>query len=110
PGHGGGRDRPTVTSAHPPWRIALLMAALAMLAPFTLDTYLPSFPDIAEQFGTGPAGMQQTLSLYLLAFAFTPLVYGPASDAFGRRRVVLVALLGYVAASIGCALAPNMTA
>lgn len=86
------------------------MAALAMLAPFTLDTYLPSFPDIAEEFGTGPAGMQQTLSLYLLAFAFTTLVYGPASDAFGRRRVVLVALLGYVAASIGCALAPNMTA
>lgn len=84
------------------------MTALAMLAPFTLDTYLPSFPDIAAEFGAGPAAMQQTLSLYLLGFAAMTLVYGPLSDAFGRRPVVLVALIGYVLASIGCALAPNM--
>jgi MFS transporter, DHA1 family, multidrug resistance protein len=84
------------------------MAGLAMLAPFSLDTYLPSFPDIAGEFGVGPAGMQQTLSVYLLAFAAMTLVYGPVSDAFGRRRVVLAALVGYVLASVGCALAQSM--
>jgi MFS transporter, DHA1 family, multidrug resistance protein len=84
------------------------MAALAMLAPFTLDTYLPSFPDIEAAFDAGPARMQQTLSVYLLAFAAMTLIYGPVSDAFGRRRVVLVGLAGYVLASIGCALAQDM--
>lgn len=93
---------------HPPWRVALLMASLAMLAPFTLDTYLPSFPDIAAAFGAGPARMQQTLSVYLLGFAAMTLVYGPVSDAVGRRRVVLVALAGYVLASVGCAMAQSM--
>ncbi len=97
-----------MSPALPRWRVALLVASLAMLAPFTLDTYLPSFPDIAEEFGAGPARMQQTLSIYLLGFAVMTLVYGPLSDAFGRRRVVLVALVGYMIASIGCALAQSM--
>lgn len=76
-----------------PLRVSFLVAALAMLAPFTLDTYLPSFPAIAADLGAGPADMQRTLSDYLWAFGAMMLVYGPLSDALGRRRVVLVALL-----------------
>lgn len=86
----------------------MVVAALAMLAPFTIDTYLPSFPDIAEQLSASGLQMQQTLSLYLFAFAASTLVYGPLSDSFGRRRVVLVALLIYAVASIGCVLVENI--
>ncbi|MFZ5466643.1 MAG: multidrug effflux MFS transporter [Pseudomonadota bacterium] len=91
-----------------PLRVSFLVAALAMLAPFTLDTYLPSFPAIAADLGAGPADMQRTLSDYLWAFGAMMLVYGPLSDALGRRRVVLVALLGYALASLGCALAEDI--
>lgn len=88
--------------------LSLVVAALAMLAPFTIDTYLPSFPDIASQLSASPLQMQQTLSLYLFAFAASTLVYGPLSDSFGRRRVVLVALMIYAAASIGCVLVEDI--
>lgn len=88
--------------------LSLVVAALAMLAPFTIDTYLPSFPDIASQLSASPLQMQQTLSLYLFAFAASTLVYGPLSDSFGRRRVVLVALIIYAAASIGCVLVEDI--
>jgi len=88
--------------------LSLVVAALAMLAPFTIDTYLPSFPDIAAELSASHAQMQQTLSLYLLAFAVSTLLYGPLSDSFGRRRVVLAALTIYVLTAIGCALAEDI--
>jgi MFS transporter, DHA1 family, multidrug resistance protein len=89
-------------------RLSFTVALLAMLAPFSIDTYLPSFPDIAREFAVSSVALQQTLSLYLLAFATMMLVYGPVSDAFGRKTVVLVSAAVYVATSIGCALAPNI--
>jgi DHA1 family bicyclomycin/chloramphenicol resistance-like MFS transporter len=85
-------------------RIAILVAFMTMLAPFSIDTYLPSFPEIAQEFGASHVQMQQTMSLYLLAFALTTLVHGPLADAFGRRRVLLFAVGGYALASVGCAL------
>lgn len=88
--------------------MSLVVAVLSMLAPFTIDTYLPSFPDIAAELSASHAQMQQTLSLYLLAFAVSTLIYGPLSDSFGRRRVILAALGCYVAASIGCAMASDI--
>jgi len=100
----------TVTTAphpRPGRRLAVIVALLAMLAPFSIDTYLPSFPDIALEFNTSSLYLQQTLSFYLLAFAGMTLVYGPLSDAFGRRVVILGAVAVYVGCSIGCALAGN---
>jgi DHA1 family bicyclomycin/chloramphenicol resistance-like MFS transporter len=85
-----------------------VVAALAMLAPFTIDTYLPSFPDIAAELAASPLQMQQTLSLYLFAFAASTLIYGPLSDSFGRRRVVWAGLAIYTTASIGCALVEDI--
>ena len=84
-----------------------MVAFLAMLAPFSIDTYLPSFPDIAREFQASPLYLQQTLSFYLAAFAGMTLVYGPLSDTFGRRRVILWGLVTYVLTSIGCWLAPD---
>jgi DHA1 family bicyclomycin/chloramphenicol resistance-like MFS transporter len=88
-------------------RLASIVVALSIIAPFSIDTYLPSLPDIALEFSASDFYLQQTLSLYLLAFAAMTLVYGPLSDTFGRRRVVLVSAAVYVASSIGCAFAAN---
>lgn len=86
----------------------LTLAMLAMLAPFSVDTYLPSLPDIARELSAPDWQVQQTLSLYLVAFAGSTLLYGPLSDAFGRRTVVLASLVLYTVSSIGCVLASNI--
>jgi len=83
---------------------------MLMLGPFSIDTYLPAFPDIEAEFGVSRAALSQTLAVYLIAFAATTLVWGPLADSLGRRRVVLATLATYVAASIGCALAPSFDA
>ena len=88
-------------------RLALVVVALAIIAPFTIDTYLPSLPDIGSEFDVSDFYLQQTLSLYLIAFAAMTLVYGPLSDTFGRRRVVLISVILYIVTSIGCALAAS---
>ncbi len=88
--------------------MSLLVAALATLAPFTIDTYLPSFPDIAIDLSASHGQIQQTLSLYMLAAALSTLIYGPLSDSFGRRRVIMLALGLYTVASIGCAFAVSI--
>jgi DHA1 family bicyclomycin/chloramphenicol resistance-like MFS transporter len=88
--------------------LSLIVALLAMLAPFTIDTYLPSFPDIAADLVATPLQMQQTMSLYLLGFALSTLFYGPLSDSLGRKQVAIAALLIYTVSSVGCALALNI--
>jgi DHA1 family bicyclomycin/chloramphenicol resistance-like MFS transporter len=84
-----------------------ILAGLSMVGPLAIDTYLPSFPAIAETFGVSAVLVQQTLSVYLLAFALMTLFYGTMSDSFGRRPVLLWALAIYVVASVGAACAPS---
>ncbi len=88
--------------------LVLVIAGLLMLAPFTVDAYLPSFHAIGDEFGVGQAAVQQTLSLYLVAFASMMLFYGPASDSFGRKRVILLALLAYALMTILAALSQSI--
>ncbi|QDZ30672.1 multidrug effflux MFS transporter [Noviherbaspirillum sp. UKPF54] len=78
-----------------------------MLGAFAIDTFLPSFPAIADQFSVSMAVVQLALSAYLLAFSFMSLFYGTLSDSFGRRPVILASLLLFTAASIGAAFAPS---
>ncbi|HET6603379.1 MAG TPA: multidrug effflux MFS transporter [Xanthomonadaceae bacterium] len=89
--------------------LAVLLGALAMIGPFSIDTMFPAFPAIGADFGVGKLAMQQTLSLYLVAYAAMSLFHGPLSDAFGRRRVILTGVAVFALASIGCALARDMT-
>jgi len=89
----------------PRWMLALLLACLGMLGPFSVDTYLPAFSGIAASVGATPAQMQQTLSSYLLGFAVMNLFHGALSDSLGRRPVVLAGMALFTAASVGCALA-----
>ncbi|MBI1771811.1 MAG: MFS transporter, partial [Burkholderiales bacterium] len=72
--------------------LATLLAALAMLGPFSIDTYLPAFPNIQATLNASALEVQQTLTAYMLSFAVMTLWHGALSDAFGRRNVILVAL------------------
>jgi len=87
--------------------LAVLLAVLSMVSPFSIDTFFPSFPAISRQFHLDSFQIQETITVYLLPYAFMSLVHGPLSDALGRRPIVLWGLGLYTLASIGCTLAPN---
>ncbi len=88
--------------------LAVLLAALGMLGPFSIDTYLPAFSGIALALDATPVQMQQTLSAYLFGFAFMNLFHGALADSYGRRPVVLWGVGVFALASVGCALAPTI--
>lgn len=90
------------------WAFAALLASLAMLGPFAVDMYLPAFPAIGREFGASPIALQQTLSVYMFAFAFMMLWHGALSDALGRRPVVLAGLAVFALGTLGCAIAGNV--
>ena len=92
----------------PRWALAVLLAVLGMLGPFSIDTYLPAFAGIAQSLGASPVQMQQTLSAYLFGFAFMSLFHGAISDSLGRRPVVLWGLAAFTLASAGCALSQSI--
>ncbi len=92
----------------PNWALAILLACLGMLGPFSIDTYLPAFTGIAQAIGASPIEMQQTLSAYLFGFAVMNLFHGALSDSFGRRPVVLCGLVVFTIASAGCALSQHI--
>jgi len=90
------------------WGFAAMLAALATLGPFSIDAYLPAFAGIQESLEASPIQIQQTLSAYLFAFGLMFLFHGALSDSFGRRPVILVALVVYTIASAGAAIADSV--
>jgi DHA1 family bicyclomycin/chloramphenicol resistance-like MFS transporter len=90
------------------WGFAAMLAALATLGPFSIDAYLPAFAGIQESLQASPLEIQQTLSAYLFAFGLMFLFHGALSDSFGRRPVILMALVVYTLASAGAALAGSV--
>src|SRR5215475_15640580 len=96
------------TTATRPTLTPLLLAVLALLSAFTplsIDMYLPALPVIAVDLGGSVGDIQLTLSSFMIAFGAGQIFYGPAGDRFGRRPVILVGLVVYILASIGCAFA-----
>ena len=83
--------------------LAVLLAALAMLGPFSIDAYLPAFPRIMVSLGASAIEVQQTLTAYMLAFACMVLWHGALADAFGRRNVILCAMVVFAIGTFGCA-------
>lgn len=92
----------------PRWALAVLLALLGMLGPFSIDTYIPAFSGMAQSLGATPVEMQQTLSAYLFGFAFMNLFHGALADSFGRRPVVLWGIAMFTLASAGCALSQSI--
>jgi DHA1 family bicyclomycin/chloramphenicol resistance-like MFS transporter len=88
--------------------LTLVLGGLTGLVPLAIDMYLPAFPQIAGGLHASAAQVQLTLTACLLGLAAGQLGIGPASDARGRKRPLLVGVGGYVLASFGCAIAPNL--
>ena len=89
-------------------RLVLILAALTMVGPFTIDAIFPAFDVMTRELDVDKVAMQQTLSVYLVAFAVASLFHGSLSDALGRRRVIVTGCLLYAVASALCAVAPSM--
>lgn len=88
--------------------LSLVLASLAALAPFAIDTYLPAFHIMAEALSANDVEIQQSLTFYLLPYAAMTLWHGAISDAIGRIATIKWGLGVFVLASIGCAFAPNV--
>lgn len=88
--------------------LAYALAALAALAPFAIDTYLPAFHVIGEALDATDLQIQQSLTFYLLPYAAMTLWHGAISDAIGRITTIKWGLGIFVFASIGCAFSPNV--
>ncbi len=88
--------------------VTTLLVLLVALGPISTDLYLPSLPGMQQDFGADVATIQLTLSVYMIAFAASQLLYGPLSDRFGRRIPLIAGTALYFAASLLCILAPSV--
>ncbi|OCG28082.1 Bcr/CflA family drug resistance efflux transporter [Gilliamella sp. wkB108] len=79
-----------------------------MLMPLSIDMYLPSMPTIAHNFGVTDATVQLTISCYLLGFSFGQLLFGPITDSYGRRKVLIIGLIIFACAALTCGIAVNI--
>src|SRR5437763_9488560 len=104
---GGGSAAMTETTQKTPWGLMTLLGALTALGPLAIDMYLPSLPAIGADLHASAAQTQSTVATFLAGMAFGQLLYGPASDRFGRKPPILLGLVIYVAASAGCMLATS---
>lgn len=83
------------------WLIFLL-GALAALGPFSIDTYLPAFPAIAQSFHTSVGYVEATLAIYFVGLSLGQLFYGPFADSYGRKPPLYFGLVLFIASAIGC--------
>ncbi len=88
--------------------LTALLAALTAVGPLSTDMYLPSLPDIADEFHASTPQVQLTLSAFLIGFAVGQIVYGPVSDRYGRKPVLLAAVGLFCAASLACTLSTSI--
>ena len=87
----------------------LVLGALSAIGPLTIDTYLPALPALSAELGASDVQAQTTITGLLVGLGLGQLVIGPLSDAFGRRRPLLLGLTGHALMSLLCALAPSIT-
>ncbi|KYO51579.1 multidrug effflux MFS transporter [Tistrella mobilis] len=88
--------------AAPSRGITLVLIALTALGPLSTDLYLPSLPAMGRDLGADAATAQLTLTGYMWGLALAQLVYGPVSDALGRRPVLIAGMAVQVVASVLC--------
>lgn len=95
--------------ANPTLATAAILIALTAMGQVSIALYVPSMPAIAAGFDETVGAVTLTLTLFFVAFSFAQLIYGPLSDRFGRRSVLMGGIGLYVAASILCSVAPSLS-
>jgi len=90
--------------------LILILGLLTAIGPFSIDMYLPAFPDIARGLHTTVADVTLSLSSFFIGISFGQLLYGPLLERFGRKKPLYAGLCIYLIASIGCALAGSVNA
>ena len=88
--------------------LILILGALSAFGPLSMDMYLPGLPSLTHELGASASAGQLTLTGCMLGIAAGQLFTGPLSDSLGRRRPLLAGLVGYIAASLACAVAPSI--
>jgi DHA1 family bicyclomycin/chloramphenicol resistance-like MFS transporter len=91
-----------------PRLLIIILAAITALGPMSMQIFLPALPAIQDAFTVTPGRAQLVLSSSLISIAIASLAYGPASDRFGRRPVMVVGLSIFLVGSVICALAPSI--
>lgn len=89
-------------------RSALVLGLLSAIGPFAIDMYLPALPSIGQSLGASMGAVQASLMAFFIALGIGQVVYGPLSDMLGRKPPLCAGLLLFAAASVGCALAPDI--
>lgn len=90
-------------------RTVVVLGLLSTFGPLSLDLYLPSLPHLATDLATSTSAAQLSITACLVGLATGQLIGGPLSDRFGRKRPLVVGLLAYLLATVGCAFAPSIT-
>ncbi len=88
--------------------IISLLGSLSVVSPFSIDMYLPAFPELAKEFAVPSTKIALTISSYLIGLALGQIIYGPLLDRFGRKRPLIGGLTLFIAASISCTAAPDV--
>ncbi|MFC0322423.1 Bcr/CflA family multidrug efflux MFS transporter [Gallibacterium melopsittaci] len=88
--------------------LIIFLGGLVGFGPLSIDMYLPTFPNIAAYLGTDIAQVQFTVSTFLMGFCAGMLLYGPLSDRYGRRFILILGMSLYVLASLACLFASNI--
>jgi DHA1 family bicyclomycin/chloramphenicol resistance-like MFS transporter len=91
-------------------KVTLLLTLMVALGPLSTDLYLPSLPSLTETFGTTISRVQATMSVFIGGFACATVIYGPLSDRFGRRPVLIGGMAIFVVGSLGCMAASSIEA
>lgn len=82
--------------------LIVLLSALVAFGPLSIDMYLPSLPLIAQDLQSNVAAVQKTITIFLIGFSIGMLVYGPLSDRYGRKKLLMIGMLIYVISTLGC--------
>lgn len=96
------REEQSLSRVRANWLVILLLGALSLITPFSVDMYLPAFARIAAEFKTTTSDISLSLSTYFIGFALGQVLYGPLLDRFGRKRPIYIGLSLYLAASFEC--------
>jgi len=90
--------------------LILILGMLTAIGPFSIDMYLPAFPDIAKSLNTNVAKVALSLSSFFIGISAGQLIYGPLLERYGRKKPLYFGLCIYLLASIGCAMANSINA